>query len=171
MWYEANKKHEIHRRKYSTLCSHYIHGDCTVTMVTSPVTKKILTWPAPRQAQRLVLQSVSSLGPNGACSFTAMIERETETQKWNVVSSYTSSLHPRRLVSNGMSKRHIVFVVVCTKKKKRANTWLRSRWCWKSGSISVFLAAFELNPWAGRSQRSDLDASGLKRITEKCWND
>lgn len=45
------------------------------------VTKKTLTWPTPRQAQRLVLQSVSSLGPTGAQSFTAEAEKEAKTQK------------------------------------------------------------------------------------------
>lgn len=46
-------------------------GVCTVTMVTRHVTIKTLTWLTPRRAQRLVLQSVSALGPTGAHSFTA----------------------------------------------------------------------------------------------------
>lgn len=70
-------------------------GDYTVAMVTSPVTIKTLTWPTPRQAQRLVLQSVSSSGPNGARSFTALTERETKTQILNMVSSHISSLQSR----------------------------------------------------------------------------
>lgn len=82
--------------KYSAL-QHCTLGDCTVTMATRPVTIKTLTWPTPRRAQRLALQSVSASGPTGARSFTASTERETNAQKWNVVSSYISSLLSRWL--------------------------------------------------------------------------
>lgn len=45
-------------------------------------------------------------------------------------------------------------------------TWQKCRWRYRNVNTSVFLAVCEVNPKAGRSQRSHLGASSLRGISE-----